>query len=109
MSRYNLLLAFLFATSTNFAQQNDVAFAENDTIKEIETDTVKKKKSRILDEVQINFNKTKKTPSAGKANIKAFDLPQATAIIGKETIEQQQIFKTLGSCKKHKRCLCCRR
>lgn len=93
MSRYNILLALLFSTATNFAQQKDVAFAENDTIKEISNDTIKKKKSRILDEVQISFNKTKKTPSAGKANIKAFDLPQATAIIGKETIEQQQILR----------------
>lgn len=93
MSKYNILLTLLFSTALNFAQQKDLAFAENDTIKEIANDTVKKKKSRILDEVQINFNKTKKTPSAGKANIKALDLPQATAIIGKETIEQQQILR----------------
>ena len=93
MSKYNLFLTLLFTQFTSFAQEKDFAYLENDTIKEISNDTVKKKKSRILDEVQISFNKTKKTPSAGKANIKALDLPQATAIIGKETIEQQQILR----------------
>lgn len=93
MSKYKFIFVLLLTSSLSFSQQFDVALAKNDTLPEIENDTVKKKKSRILDEVQITANKTKKTPSAGKVAIKALDLPQATAIIGKETIEQQQILR----------------
>jgi len=85
-------LSILFST-TCFAQLNDVAYADNDTIKTEINDTVKKKKIRVLEEVSIISTANKKITSAGKTLIKPLDLPQATAVIGKDVIEQQQILR----------------
>lgn len=78
--------------TTAFSQKNDLAFATNDTIPTFENDTIKKK-SRIIDEVTIKAVKNKRITTAGKSQIKPIDLPQATAVVGKEIIEQQQILR----------------
>jgi iron complex outermembrane receptor protein len=89
MKRYIVLLVVLANASFSFAQtessKNDVAF-------EIENDTVKKK-SKAIEEVVIIKKINKGSVSAGKSPIKAMDLPQATAIIDRATIDQQQILR----------------
>jgi iron complex outermembrane recepter protein len=93
MHKYILTAVLIFCSQGILSQQNDLALATNDTIKEIDNDSVKKKKSRILDEITVKAQKNKKIVNAGKTNIKPIDLPQATAVIGKETIEQQQLLR----------------
>ena len=54
-------------------------------------DTVKNKKGEVLQEVTITGKLQKKPINVGKSEINPMDLPQASFVIGKETIEQQQI------------------
>lgn len=93
MKYFQIQALALLTTMLSFAQQNDIALAENDTIKSTINDTVKKKKSRILDEITVSSQTNKKITTAGKVQIKPIDLPQATAVIAKETIEQQQLLR----------------
>ncbi|EAZ95189.1 ferrichrome-iron receptor [Flavobacteria bacterium BAL38] len=67
------------------AQQNlnDVSINENYLT---ENDTVKR-----LKEVVIQGNPSNTIPSAGKGGIKAMDLPQATTVISKEELKNQQV------------------
>lgn len=94
MKKYiSALVISLSFTAFTHAQQNDLAYTENDTIRSEENDTVKRKKIRALEEVTISSTTNKKIPTSGKVVIKPLDLPQATAVIGKEIIEQQQIIR----------------
>ncbi len=85
-------IVILLSSNMCFSQNND---SSSYTVEQIEEpdDTIKKKKKKILDELFITSMKHKNIPSAGKANIKPLDLPQSTVVIGKETIEQQQIIR----------------
>lgn len=87
MYRYKILSAFaLFVCATSFAQQAknyDDLYALNDT--------VKNKKGEVLKEVIIISNQQKNPVNIGKSGIKPMDLPQATAIINQNTIQNQQI------------------
>ncbi|MGL2966223.1 TonB-dependent siderophore receptor [Flavobacterium sp. XGLA_31] len=56
-------------------------------------DTVKNKKGEVLKEVIIISQQQKTIVKSGKANIKPLDLPQASMVIGKETIKQQQVLR----------------
>ena len=75
---------------TSFAQENKSNFLEE---LYAENDTIKNKKGEIIQEVIIISQQQKTTVKGGKANIKPLDLPQATFVIGKETIQQQQILR----------------
>ncbi|MEY2692694.1 MAG: Fe(3+)-pyochelin receptor [Bacteroidota bacterium] len=90
MKTYFLLLSFLFAaqaglSQVKFAHSSDDLFAFNDT--------VKNKKGEILQEVIIISQQQKTIVKGGKSSIKPLDLPQATLVLGKETIKQQQILR----------------
>ena len=56
-------------------------------------DTVKNKKGEILQEVVVLSQQQKTIVKGGKSNIKPLDLPQATVVLNKETIKQQQILR----------------
>ncbi|UPT70622.1 MAG: TonB-dependent receptor [Flavobacterium sp. JAD_PAG50586_2] len=91
MSKYLLLstIALLF-TATTYSQDNyksdpEELYALNDT--------VKNKKGQVLKEIVIISQQQKTIVKSGKANIKPLDLPQASMVIGKETIKQQQILR----------------
>ena len=91
MNKYIPILALTLTTSAiGFAQENqqnyqDELYAVNDT--------VKNKKGEVLKEVIILSQQQKTIVKGGKANIKPLDLPQASMVIGKETIKQQQILR----------------
>ncbi|MES2863586.1 MAG: TonB-dependent siderophore receptor [Bacteroidota bacterium] len=89
MKKYILLLAVLTSTSVSFAQNQS---SSNDVTLEVENDTVKKK-AKTIEEVLIVKKIQKGSVNAGKSPIKALDLPQATAIIDRTTIDQQQILR----------------
>jgi iron complex outermembrane receptor protein len=89
MYKYILPLAFSFCLST-FAQEKYTA--EQDDLTAF-NDTIKNKKGEVLKEVVIISQQQKTIVKSGKTNIKPLDLPQATFVIGKETIIQQQIVR----------------
>ncbi len=89
MYKYILPLAFSFCINT-YAQEK--YSAEQDDITSI-YDTVKNKKGEVLKEVIIISQQQKTIVKGGKTSIKPLDLPQATFVIGKETIHQQQIIR----------------
>ena len=89
MKKYILLLAVLTNASFSLAQNKN---SSNDVSLEIENDTVKKK-VKTIEEVVIVKKINKGSVNAGKSPIKAMDLPQATAIIDRTTIDQQQILR----------------
>lgn len=68
--------------STNFNESAYSAF-----------DTIKNSRGEILKEVTVTSINQKKPVSASKTNIKAIDLPQATAVVENQTIKQQQILR----------------
>ncbi|MBP9793701.1 MAG: TonB-dependent siderophore receptor [Flavobacterium sp.] len=83
----------LFATIVGFAQQNDMAFTENDTIKNIENDTVRKRKTRHLQEISIHARHQKVPVSVVRSGLKPMDTPQSLQVIGTEIISQQQSIR----------------
>lgn len=89
MYKYILPLAFSFCLNTfsqeKYTTEQDDLIAFNDT--------VKNKKGEVLKEVVIISQQQKSIVRAGKTNIKPLDLPQATFVLGKETINQQQIVR----------------
>jgi iron complex outermembrane recepter protein len=91
MHKYLIASAIALLTcATNYSQ--------NTTITEQEeylafNDTVKNKKGEVLKEVVIISQQQKTTIKGSKSNIKPLDLPQASFVIGKETIQQQQILR----------------
>lgn len=89
MKKYILLVALITQVTISNAQNQDTS---NDVTLEIENDTVKKK-VKAIEEVVIIKKINKGAVSAGKSSIKAMDLPQATAIIDRTTIDQQQILR----------------
>ena len=89
MKKYILLVALITQVTISNAQNQDTS---NDVTLEIENDTVKKK-VKTIEEVVIIKKINKGAVSAGKSPIKAMDLPQATAIIDRTTIDQQQILR----------------
>ena len=74
----------------SFSQENII---ENQEDYYVENDTIKRKKGEVLNEVIIISNPQKESIDIGKSKIKPLDLPQATAIINKETLEQQQVLR----------------
>ena len=74
----------------SFSQENII---ENQEDYYVENDTIKRKKGEVLNEVIIITNPQKESIDIGKSKIKPLDLPQATAIINKETLEQQQVLR----------------
>ena len=79
-------LALLFC-ATSFSQEsgnNEVFASVNDTVKT---------KGGLLQQVTIIKGSQKSPVTIGKSSIKPLDLPQATAIIDRQTIEQQQILR----------------
>ena len=91
MKKYILILALTLTTSAiGFAQKTN-----NDNQEDLYAvnDTVKNKKGQTLQEVVIISQQQKTIVKGGKTNIKPLDLPQATFVIGKETIKQQQILR----------------
>ncbi|MFM2213670.1 MAG: Fe(3+)-pyochelin receptor [Bacteroidota bacterium] len=89
MYKIILPLAFSFCLNT-FAQEK--YSAEQEDLTAI-TDTIKNKKGEVLKEVVILSQQQKAIVKAGKTAIKPLDLPQATFVVGKETIKQQQILR----------------
>lgn len=91
MNKYISILALTLTTSAiGFAQETN-----NDNPEDLYAvnDTVKNKKGQTLQEVVIISQQQKTIVKGGKTNIKPLDLPQATFVIGKETIKQQQILR----------------
>ncbi|TBX70055.1 TonB-dependent receptor [Flavobacterium silvisoli] len=92
MCKYIPIVAIALTLSTSvFGQVN-----KNDDQEELyafNNDTVKNKKGETLKEVIIISQQQKTIVKSGKANIKPLDLPQASMVIGKETIKQQQILR----------------
>jgi len=89
MYKYILPLALSCCLNT-FAQEKYAA--EQDDLTAI-NDTVKNKKGEVLKEVVILSQQQKTIVKAGKTDSKPLDLPQATFVVGKETIKQQQILR----------------
>lgn len=89
MKTYIYLFAFIAQFSISYSQQKE---SLNDVSYEMENDSIKKK-SKTIDEVVITKKIQKGVVNGGKSPIKALDLPQATAIIDRTTIEQQQILR----------------
>lgn len=91
MYRYISILALTLTTSAiGFSQETNPDFQEE---LYAVNDTVKNKKGEVLQEVVIISQQQKTVVKGGKANIKPLDLPQASMVIGKETIKQQQILR----------------
>lgn len=91
MSKYSYpLVALLAISSAVFSQQN---YKSNSEELYASNDTIKNKKGEVLKEIVIISQQQKTIVKSGKANIKPLDLPQATMVIGKETIKQQQILR----------------
>jgi iron complex outermembrane receptor protein len=91
MQKYITLIALtLTAGSLCFSQEAKPNFQED---LYAVNDTVKNKKGETLQEVVIISQQQKTVVKSGKANIKPLDLPQASMVIGKETIKQQQILR----------------
>ncbi|MEK8180091.1 TonB-dependent siderophore receptor [Flavobacterium buctense] len=91
MNRYTTILALTLTTSAiGFSQEANTNFQED---LYAVNDTVKNKKGEVLQEVVIISQQQKTIVKGGKTNIKPLDLPQATFVIGKETIKQQQILR----------------
>jgi len=89
MYKFKLLSVItILICSNSFAQQ-----ATEDYELYASNDTVKNKKGEILQEVTITGKLQKKPITIGKSEINPMDLPQASFVIGKETIEQQQIVR----------------
>ncbi|MGV3696881.1 TonB-dependent siderophore receptor [Flavobacterium sp.] len=80
-----LLIGAISHAQENYKDQPDELYAL--------IDTVKNKKGQVLKEVTIISQQQKTIVKSGKANIKPLDLPQASVVIGKETIKQQQILR----------------
>lgn len=93
MHKYILTAVLLFSFESVFSQQNDLAFAAHDTIKNIENDSVKRRKTKSLQEISIHAKQHKKTVTAVRSGLKAMDNPQSLQTIGSETIEQQQAIR----------------
>jgi len=89
MYKYILPIALCFCLNT-FAQGTYTTEHEDLALL---NDTIKNKKGEVLKEVIIISQQQKTIVKAGKTNIKPLDLPQATFVIGKETIKQQQIVR----------------
>jgi iron complex outermembrane receptor protein len=89
MYKYILPLAFSFCLNT-FAQEK--FSTEQDDLAAL-NDTIKNKKGEVLREVVIISQQQKTIVKGGKTAIKPLDLPQATFVIGKETIKQQQTLR----------------
>lgn len=89
MRKYILLSSIAFLINAiSFAQETsnfEELYALNDT--------VKNKKGEILQEVIVTSNQQKAPVNIGKSNIKPMDLPQSSAIIERQTINQQQILR----------------
>lgn len=91
MYKYTSILALTLVISVSaFAQESYKT--EPDEFYAL-SDTVKNKKGEVLKEVVIISQQQKTIVKGGKTNIKPLDLPQATFVIGKETIKQQQILR----------------
>ncbi|MBP6558204.1 MAG: TonB-dependent receptor, partial [Flavobacterium sp.] len=91
MKKYISILALTLTTSAiGFSQETKNNFKEE---LYAVNDTVKNKKGEVLQEVVIISQQQKTIVKGGKTNIKPLDLPQATFVIGKETIKQQQILR----------------
>lgn len=84
-----LFVLTLAISATGFAQKETKETEELYAL----NDTVKNKKGEILKEILIISQQQKTIVKGGKTNIKPLDLPQATFVIGKETIKQQQILR----------------
>lgn len=89
MKTYIFLFAFIAQFSISYSQEKE---SLNDVSYEMENDSIKKK-AKTIDEVVITKKIQKGVVNGGKSPIKALDLPQATAIIDRTTIEQQQILR----------------
>lgn len=87
---FSLLLALSFYSITAIGQTK---FDESQPDLLAFNDTVKNKKGEILQEVVVLSQQQKTIVKGGKSNIKPLDLPQATVVLGKETIKQQQILR----------------
>ena len=87
---YSLLL-FIALTSITAKSQTKFTDIPHDLF--AYNDTVKNKKGEILQEVVVLSQQQKTSVKGGKSEIKALDLPQATQVVGKETIKQQQILR----------------
>lgn len=89
MKKYILLLAILANASISLAQSQN---SSNDVSLEIENDSVKKR-GQVIEEVVVISKLQKQAVKVGKSPIKALDLPQATAVIDRATIDQQQVLR----------------
>jgi iron complex outermembrane receptor protein len=97
MHKYISILALTLTTSAiGFSQETKNNFQED---LYAVNDTVKNKKGEVLQEVVIISQQQKTIVKGGKTNIKPLDLPQATFVIGKETIKQQQILRVSDALK----------
>jgi len=91
MHKYISTLVFALALSaTAFAQESYSNLPEEEFTL---NDTIKNKKGEVLKEIVIISQQQKTIVKSGKSNIKPLDLPQASMVIGKETIKQQQVLR----------------
>jgi len=96
------LAAALTISASCFAQEAKTNY--QDELYAFNSDTVKNKKGESLKEVIIISQQQKTIVKSGKANIKPLDLPQASMVIGKETIKQQQILRLSDAVRNAKQC-----
>ncbi|WP_445454724.1 TonB-dependent siderophore receptor [Flavobacterium sp. 25HG05S-40] len=91
MYKYIAAIVLVFSINTTvFAQENYTEVAEETSTL---SDTIKNKKGEVLKEIIIISQQQKTIVKSGKSNIKPLDLPQASMVIGKETLKQQQVLR----------------
>ena len=78
-----VIYSFLLFSFHGIAQDSHQTLYENINI---ESDTVKR-----LKEIVVQKNPANSKTNAGKAGIKAMDLPQAISVISKEELKNQQV------------------
>ncbi|MFI1771927.1 TonB-dependent siderophore receptor [Thalassobellus citreus] len=82
---YNLVVSHVAFNSKTISLNVNASFNENLPVVYL------KSADNKLSEVVISGSILNKTPNAGKAGIKALDLPQSVAVISSQTLENQQI------------------
>ena len=93
MKYIHIQALLLFVTFVSLAQQNDMAFVANDTIKNVENDTVRRRKAKNLQEISIHAKHQKTPVSVLRSGLKPMDTPQSLQVIGTEIIGQQQSIR----------------
>lgn len=89
MQKHILTTAFLVITALSNAQQSDISSLNNEMVH----DTVKPKKTKTLEEVNVNGKQNRKPVTAVRSGLKSMDNPQSLQVIGGDVIQQQQSIR----------------